>query len=457
MQNRQQQKLGLPFITTRVSTDLVLFFILWPLWMILGITQFLGPVLMMLLVFKLLIVHSRQKREIVIPFFLFSVMLAFLFFSLVSGLHIQEKQWNLVFLRNLALYVGALAVFIIVINVAKDEQDFLRILRGLNFMIFLASLIGLAVILGIIPIQPGIVAPISHLLPEHIRDSEFLYKTIHPALGDHYKLDLPNMWVRRINSLSPYANMFATVLIIILPFQVFLFKITKGWKRVLVSLSVLLALINLFFTFSRSALIALIFGCLYFGFLNVKKFLGILQRPIIVISLILLILLFLLVLREPVLVAKSSSSASRIFIYKKTIESWRGSPIFGWGTERNMAVVGESPKRPPLGSHSYYLAILYRYGLVGLILFAVIIGMLFKEIKKIRILAGNNTFLGKLGRYAGWAFVMIIIQSIFVVMDFDIVVLFLIWTTWGIIVAIRIMLEKKDSADPGLPGLPNTR
>jgi O-Antigen ligase len=457
MQNRHWPKLGLPFITTRVSTDLVLFFVLWPLWTILGITQFLGPVLMMLLVFKLLIVHSRQKREIVIPFFLFSVMSAFLFFSLVSGLHIQEKQWNLVFLRNLALYIGALAVFIIVINITKDEADLLRIIKGLNFMVFLASLIGLAVILGIIPIQPGIVAPISHVLPERIRDSEFLYKTIHPALGDHYRLDLPNMWVRRINSLSPYANMFAAVLIILLPFQVFLFRLAKGWKRIWFSFNIGLVAINLLFTFSRSALISFLFGCLYFGFLNVKRFLGLLQRPLIIISLILLILLFLSVLREPVLVAKSSSSASRILIYQKTIESWRGSPVFGWGTERNMAVVGESPKRPPLGSHSYYLAILYRYGLVGLILFSVIIGLLFKEIKKIRILAANNTFLGKLGRYAGWAFVMIIIQSIFIVMDFDIVLLFLIWTTWGIIVAIRKMLEKNDSAGQALPRLPNTR
>jgi O-antigen ligase len=184
-----------------------------------------------------------------------------------------------------------------------------------------------------------------------------------------------------------------------------------------------------------------------FRFLRGSRFLGFLKKPAILVSLVLLLLVFFLVLRGPLLEAKSWSNTVRSLIFEKSIESWKEKPVFGWGTDRNMEVVGESPRLPPLGSHFYYLTILYRYGLVGLILFAAIIGMMLKEIGKISRLAGPAPFPGQLGLYASWAFFMIFVQAAFIVMDFDVVVLFLMWMNWGIIVAIRIRLEKAEAAD----------
>ena len=438
-------KLRLPFVTTRITTDIVLFFCLLPLWMILGITQFLGPILMISLVFKLLILRSKQKGEIVIPFFPFSAMAAFLLSSLISGLNIKEDKWNLVFLRNFIVYAGALSLFLVVINIARNERDLLKIIRGLNVMVFIASLFGLAVVLGLIPIQPEMVAPVSRLLPESIRESEFFARVVHPGFGDTITLEIFNLRVKRINSIFPYANIYAAALIMVLPFQVFLLSISRGWRRILTLGNIFLVSLNVFFTYSRSALLALVFGFLGFRFLRGSRFLGFLKKPVILISLVVLLLLFFLVLRGPLLESKSWSTSVRSLIFEKSIESWKEKPVFGWGTDRNMEVVGESPRLPPLGSHFYYLTILYRYGLAGLILFAAIIGMILREIGKVSQLAGRAPFAGRLGLYAAWAFFMILIQAAFIVMDYDVVVLFLMWLNWGIIVAVRIMLEKREA------------
>jgi len=414
----------------------------------LGITQFLGPVLMIFLGIKLLIISSKQRREIVIPFVLFSLMLIFLLSSLISGLHIREEKWRLVFLRNFVVYVAAISLFLVIMNITKSRQDLLKIIRGLNFMVFSAALIGLLVILDIVPFDIGLVAPVSSILPENIKDSEFFYKILHPAFGGYLNLELFNIRVRRISSVFPYANTFAAALVLVLPFQLFLFQVSRGWKRIFAALSLGLAAVNLFFTFSRSAALALSFGFLYLGFLQVKSFLRFLQRPLIIFSTVFILLLFFFILRGPLLESKSSSTTSRTFIYEKTIESWKESPVFGWGTNRNMEVMGEAPRLPPLGSHSYLLTILYNHGFVGLILFSLIIGMIFGEIHKITVLVRDDEFLGKLGLFAGWAFFMNLVQAIFNIMDHDVVVLFLIWMNWGLIVAIRIMLEKKDSVVP---------
>ncbi len=442
MENICSPKIRFPFISTRITTDIVLFFALLPLWVILGITQFLGIFLMIFLFFKLLIINLKHQREVKIPFSLLSVMTAFLLSSLISGLHIQEEKWNLVFIRNFLAYLGALALFLVIININKDKKDLIKIIQGLNLMIFLACLIGLFTLLDIIPLKTNFIAPVAYFLPENIKQSEFLQNIVNPNFGDYIRIKLFNIKVKRISSIFPFPNTFAAAMIIILPFQFYLFKISRGRGRALTLLNIILVLISLFFTYSRSAYLALLSGFLYLEFKNVKKFLTFLQKPIIIFSAILIIFLFFLILKDPLLELKSRSTSTRMLIYEKTIESWKENPIFGWGTHRNMEVVGESPKLPPLGSHSYFLAILYRYGIFGSILFSIIIILILRDIQKISILRGNDPFLGKLGLYAGMAFFMNLIQWVFIVMDYDVILLFLIWMNWGIIVGIRMKLEK---------------
>jgi len=439
------KKLVIPFVTTKISTDITLFFILLPIWMILGVTQFFGPILMVLLFLKLLVIHSKDNREIVLPFFLTTIIVIFLLSSLISGLHIKEKYWNLVFLRNLSVYLAALLLFLVTINSIKTKHDILKILWGLSIMAFIASVFGLFVILDVIPVKINIVTPISYILPENIKNSDFLNSILNPSFGNYIKFF--NLKVKRISSIFPYPNMYAAVLIILLPFQIFLFKVSRKIKKKFIFLNSLLILINLFFTYSRSAFLALLFGFFGFAYLNRKRYHHSYKKVIYVALSIFIVLLSIIIIShysEIILELKSGSTRTRMLIYSKTLESWKESPIFGFGTQRNMEVVGESSRVPPLGSHSTYLNLLYKYGLIGLILYLLIYVVVFKEIKRIVTPNNDDLFLRKFGMYAGWAFMGNAIQAIFIVMDFDVVVIFLIWINWAMIVATRMMLERKE-------------
>ena len=137
----------------------------------------------------------------------------------------------------------------------------------------------------------------------------------------------------------------------------------------------------------------------------------------------------------------------RTFIFEKSIDSWKESPMFGWGTQRNIEVVGGMPNSPQhtipaLGTHSHYLSILYRYGLVGLTLFALIYWLVFREIYNPLRIQKKDQFWLLLLMYCGWAFSANMIHALFIEMDFDVILFFTIWLNWSLIFITRRILEK---------------
>ena len=72
----------------------------------------------------------------------------------------------------------------------------------------------------------------------------------------------------------------------------------------------------------------------------------------------------------------------RVALYDETLRRWLERPLIGWGTEvdwdpsasSEISVQEIDPAAiPPLGSHSHYLGMLFKQGLIGLALFAGII------------------------------------------------------------------------------------
>jgi O-antigen ligase len=138
----------------------------------------------------------------------------------------------------------------------------------------------------------------------------------------------------------------------------------------------------------------------------------------------------------------------RTFIFEKSVESWKDSPLFGWGTQRNVEVVGGMPNSPQstvpaLGTHSHYLSLLYRYGLIGLALFGFIYWLIVREIYKPLLTKEKDWFWVLLLMYCGWAFSANMVHAIFIEMDFDVVLFFTIWLNWSLIFGARRILEKK--------------
>ena len=84
---------------------------------------------------------------------------------------------------------------------------------------------------------------------------------------------------------------------------------------------------------------------------------------------------------------------TRASLYEATLERWADRPLLGWGTEVDWIPTDQpagTPQPnatptpppgsvdldalPPLGSHSQYLGVLFKQGIVGLLLFVVVVG-----------------------------------------------------------------------------------
>jgi O-antigen ligase len=441
-------KLGIPFLSTKIMTDIILFFTLLPIWIALGIVQFFGPILMIFLFIKLLIKSAKNNTPIKIPFLISTLMGLFLLSSLISSLMIQESYWRLVFIRTFIVYVAAFALLLVIINIIKNKQHLKTALWALSIMAFIAGIIGVFGLLNIIPDKMSFATPITKLLPESIRSSEFLSEILYPSISGYHQ-QFFGIRVKRISSLFLFPNYFAAAIIIIFPFQVFLFNTTQGIKKLFVLLNSVLLLICLIFTYSRSAILGLFIGFIYFVYLQRRKKerqknqkLSHLAITVIVLVLVFLILTIISTMTQ----IKPMSIQARTTILKYTLHSWSESPIFGWGTQRNMEVVGESSSLPPLGSHSTFLSLLYRYGLSGFILFLGILIFLFLELKGSFYDSPIDSFWLDFNTVCGWVFFANLVQAFLTVMDYDVVILFLIWMNWGFILVARRMLSKGDSA-----------
>jgi O-antigen ligase len=382
------------------------------------------------------------------PFLLLTFFLLFLLSSLISGLFIQEAYWRLVFLRNSVVYTAAFLLFLTIYNTIRSKEDMIKILWALCIMGFLASLAGLLVLVNLIPLKSAFVAPISQILPESIKNSEYFSTLLNPVFGDI--IQVFGIRMKRISSFLPYPNIFAAILIMVIPFQILLYKISHGLKKIFLFLSLPLLLINLAWTFSRGAILALIvsFFVFVFHYSLIKKSI---KRVMVLTGLVVgvcLFVIFILSYTNTILYEVNPMSMQiRTFIFEKSIDSWKESPMFGWGTQRNIEVVGGMPNSPQhtipaLGTHSHYLSLLYRYGLVGLTLFALIYWLVFREIYNPLRTQEKDPFWLLLLMYCGWAFSANMIHALFIEMDFDVILFFIIWLNWALIFNARKSLEK---------------
>ena len=444
----------IPFVTTSIVVDLALFFVLLPVWFFTGLTQFLGPFLAFALFAKWIIRSRKGQHKTALPQPLSWLVFGFLLAVLVSSLFIQESYWIPMFIRNYIVTISAYLILFVTYNSIKDRSDIQRIFWAWGALAVTASLVGILVAGGLIPYRNIMTAPIAAILPEQVGQSEYYSSIVSISLGD--RIHLFGALVRRISSVFPYQNIFAAALIMIIPFQFFLYKHSAGWRRVLIGLSIPLLSVNLLLTYSRGALLAIVVSFPLFLYLGRKSLNRRTQFRIVMSGMALLVLgMCLFVLFGSSLIKKINPESANIrkFIVVKSIESWKESPLFGWGTQRNIDVAGGWEDRPfkiipALGSHSQFLSLLYRYGLVGLALFLLIYAAVFRELTRAAKDPPRDVFWRDLIRFCGWAFAANLIHSVFIDMDFDVVVLFMIWMNWALILKVRTMSKQERETSP---------
>ena len=405
-------------------------FLLHPLWWILGIDQFIfavsGPIFFFA-GFYFGIIKLKENAHTILLLLLFS-------FQLLS-------LTNLIFEPNPAFYaqlfffktglsLSAFFNFLIIVSCVNSANAIRYLLKCFVFQ-HLSSM--LATIAGYLLFKNGLsqFPTLSYFIaPNSIKNLNLFYPFF--VKGIIMPTELLNYTAFRTKGLFLYSNLFSIAMENMVFISLILAIIEKEKRYYLFSG---LCLLFVILSTSRAGIISLFAGLsliLPFYLLIKRSFHFLL--PSIFIVLIISLLAYINVsdsLSENVYTISHSrgySFETRNYIYQKSIELIQEHPFLGWGTNRKI-----HSDLAYAGSHSTYLSVAFKNGIIGLFLFLTFLGVILKNLFSIKPHASNNSLFSPL---VIAMFVSAVIQQMahMIVLDIndDIFVLNQILVFWGI-------------------------
>lgn len=443
-----RRRLSLPFIDTGPLFDLQWLILLLPVWWAIGIEQFVWPAGFGFIAAKVIALQHGKIRVLTpVKWFTF-----YLIVILISGLFIVESERYLTFLRNFGAYISGFFILLIVTNRARTWPSVRKLLDAALIAIIFASLFGLLAITDLW--RPSFLSAFGRLLPGWIVATSYGHEIAVRVLGEPgWFVGLGSYY--RINSLFLYGTHYATVLVLALPFLFFRFAYQRGFRRILVGAAILLLLINLIFTTGRVAMVALLAGGIYFMLFHSLRRKTVRLLSTVAMSVLIMGLLFtsFIELSSPsqdsivnntaeaaqtfIFARGTGSYTSRFAVYSSSIDGFLDRPLFGWGTERDIP-----GSEYPAGSHSEFIAVLYRQGLLGILAFAGLLWSTWRYSRPVSEL-GRPTEAGAFLRYGRWFFVTALVNSIAADPVIDTTVYVFLWLFLALLVATTQIMRKE--------------
>jgi O-antigen ligase len=427
-----------PVPRIRFSRVILLCLLALPLWWLLGLEQFIWPLVFSLLLGLLVFSRSMHGHGIYFPATA-KWGVIFILVQLISAVFIVETDWYLVFVRNWGVWLSGFSLFVLVINLFPFQStQFHALIKALVVIALLSCVVSLLAIAGIW--DPRFVSPLTNVLPAIISESEFARAILLRSWSSLEPTRFFGFLLYRPRAFFTYPNPFAGFLVLTLPLVVYYCSTRKRLPgRWLCWILPLIIGATLLITTSRGGIVSCILGAVV---LRHK----LPPRPRVVLYTLVfcaLIIGILLVLPELptvietsgrgvdlILTARGGSHSTRTLIYAATLQSWQDRPLLGWGTQRTPTAGGLPKRFPPLGSHSGYLAILYRHGIVGIVIYLALIASVLSRFWRRDLPAPNKDFL----IFAEWAVIGGLLHAILLEMDLDATVFITTWLVWALVV-----------------------
>lgn len=444
LSNPSSQRWSLPFYTTHPVTDLGGLFLLLPVWWVLGAEQFIWLLGVGAILLKIIVRQRFRLRLIPIA----NWLLLFLLVHLISGLFIVENERYITFVRNFSTYLTAWALLVVVVNSVQNWQQIRFLLMVVGVVLGIAGIVGL---LGITKLwQPQFTSLVGQFLPEWIRNSSYGGEIA-------YRQTVSSAWFAGINyyrvkSFFLYATLYASALAIGIPVIWFLFhRATSGWQKGVSAGILLILLTNLLFTTGRIAILGFLLGGIYY-----LLFASRIRTPAKIGLLFILACAAISTAIMPDLLSTTidnflyargeGSFTDRQFVYQQTLQGFWERPLFGWGTERRIP-----NSFYPTGSHSYYLGILYKQGLIGFLLFVTILFIIWRDSRPFYRQILPHHPLAQWLHYGRWSLIAALVNSTTDILDLDATTFVLWWLLISLLLVSRHILQ----SELGLVTLPN--
>lgn len=415
--------------------------LLTPVWWLLGIEQFLWPPALAVLA----LLAVQQRRGVVRVCRSQRWLLAFLAVFLLSGFGIVEPFRWLSFARNLGTFASAFLLLFLIVDRVRSWGSVRVLTKTVVITMTLASVIGLLGVIGVW--RPGFRAPVAEGIPSALAESSFGRQIVERTTGRMG-------WWRgvgryfRPTGFFLFPTLFASALAYTLPFAFFLIGHGRTrWGRRAASVAALLMVAALVFSTSRVAFLATACGagCFAAFYSRRRKLL----LPIAFLALIMVVGTFVVVPVEAVSAGAGSmvdrittargggSFEHRFEVYRASLVGAAERPLLGWGTERDVP-----GSQYPAGSHSFYLGMLYRHGIVGLIAILGVLASLWRESRPPPVgVWRHGSFeraeIADFLRFGRWALIAVLVDSVATVPMTDMTTAVILWTTLALLVAAR--------------------
>jgi O-antigen ligase len=444
-----RSRLRIPFLTTTPLTDVGLLFMLLPLWWAVGLDQLIWAPALFAIAGKLVLTRGwRLSYPAVLKW-----LALFVVAQLISALFIDQAFRYMTFLRTLSAYISAMLLVIILVNSIERWQDIDYLLKSILVMMGSAALVGY---LGFTFLwRPSFTTPLGTLLENVLPNSMYTSRLMDNTIGGYNRLF--GVVYFRARSLFMFGTMYSTALAISVPILLFLLRNERGKpRRILLWIVLGLVVLNQLSSGGRVALVSCLFGGLIFAqpwkhIMRMPRWLKVTAVAVILLGGGVLLTppgqqLFNSAMRSAVY-ARQGSIGARTRIYQDSIAGIERRPIFGFGTERDREV---KAAKLPTGSHSYYLGVLYKHGIVGLICFLGLWWTLWRDTRPPREREGAESELQRrarnLLRLGRWIMIALLINSITDVLDLDMLLMMVMWGVFVALLMARTLYERADRA-----------
>lgn len=293
----------------------------------------------------------------------------FLAAYLVSGFQVEGAGRVLTFLWDFSLYFASFCLMFSVYRYARTPDDIRAILRAaVALMVFSHALTTWHLLFGPIEFE----TLLGRLLPGEVRATATGQMVAFHSVGrDLWFFGLGD----RVSGIFGPSIHLGSAILLSIPIIYVLASEAKGVRRLSWTAFAVLSLVILVYSQARTAMV------ITAGTLPALLLSGRLARSrLVTMRLIVPIAAFAAIVflaaglslapaaeeaaRGFFVDARRSSADTRFEIYRQTAAAIVENPVTGHGTQRDV-----SDLRYPLGSHSWYLAILYKHGLLGFVPF----------------------------------------------------------------------------------------
>lgn len=427
----------IPFLTTSFAHNLWYYALLWPVWWVLGIEQFLLSFFLLFELGRLLI--REQWRVRLNRASLFGILMAVWW---IVPIFWVNREFLDIFLKETATVWSQALILLLFWNCVRTRRDWDFSVRALTIMAIYLAVAGMIFLAGVWRGQ--FTSLFGGLLPQSFVDASAFFSSItYRRFGTGIVEEVGLLPIRLMSFSLSFSSLSMNCLLLS-PFMYWRIQVSRGVKR-LFYLGILASLVLcLLFTESRISYLAFVAGIGLYVVLRLGLLRGS-NRPLTValtmagIGMVVLVGYFA---AEPIIRSvlsafvdlRPSSWLVRLNIYVVTLRLLPEHLIAGWGV----------PERIPgaatvysAGTHSSYLGVLFQHGIVGLVLYLALWLSIWKP-----VLRGLGDRLTARPVALFWiatavAFFTFNIREVADSWWWDQSLTFILWTMWGLALTAR--------------------